>query len=455
MYIQGRESMDEPRKKIGEVLVSVGMVTEEQLREGLRRQKERGGKMVETLIELGFFDADAFAKFMSSQPGIASIDLPQYDLSADLIALVPQDFATTHRIVPLDLMGGSLTVAAACPLDTEPLDDLEQRTKLKVQALLCAAADIDNVIRRYYGDEPTENQETHAQSQDDSALAFANQQQMGSALRLSALPRLMEDLQELPSMPETVQKVQEALTDEDVGLATVAGVLRRDPAVVATMLRVANSPAFGFSHKVESIDSAVSLLGLRETYAVVVSASTQTMFKFTGAINGKRFWRDSLCCAQTAAVLSRARGVKRVGRAYAAALLHDVGRLILAILRPKLYAKLDPLLDADTLIEEEHRLFGVDHSEVGYQMAASWLLPADMAEAIRFHNGGAENASDPDFARMIQAAAIMSSLTDRSTADMADYMRVNHDDLLDTLGLSDAIFETLCQITHGMAAELL
>ena len=136
------------KRRIGELLVDSGLIQKEQLQEGLALQAAKGGKIVETLISLGYLNAEAFVSFLARQPGVASIDLSKYEIPRELIGLIPREMAVKHEIFPIDRLGRLLTVGMVCPLDSATVKDIEERTGLRVKPLLCAPNDIRAAIER-------------------------------------------------------------------------------------------------------------------------------------------------------------------------------------------------------------------------------------------------------------------------------------------------------------------
>jgi len=138
------------KRRLGELLVKEGVIDKSQLEEALQVQETQGGKLAEVLMSLGFLDIRTFANFLSSQPGVASIDLLNYQIPEGLPALISQEFALKHEAIPIDRLGRYLTVAMACPLDSQTIAELEAITGLKIQAFLCSADDIRVMLNRHY-----------------------------------------------------------------------------------------------------------------------------------------------------------------------------------------------------------------------------------------------------------------------------------------------------------------
>jgi len=130
----------------------------------------------------------------------------------------------------------------------------------------------------------------------------------------------------------------------------------------------------------------LTLLGLRETYAIVLSAAVVNVFAKSKAFDYRAFWVESMCCAAATRIIAKASGRRRQVGVFSGGLLHDIGRLALSEVVPEVYAKIEPNLDEQALIAAEENLIGLSHTEAGYLLAAHWGLPIEIAEPIRFHH---------------------------------------------------------------------
>lgn len=389
-------------KRIGEKLVEAHLVTKEQVARALAHQKEKGGKLVENLIQLGFLDIKTFVRFLANTPGIASIDLSKYTIPPEIIELVPMDLAVKHEIFPIDKMGKLLTLGMACPLDVTAIQEIEGRTGLRVKALLCSAEDIRRAIRRYYPDGleahfsdaiASSERRISAPSRAineakrlDAKRVDAKPEQAESALTFQRLTKLIREMKALPALPATVQNVEAALRDLDVSARDVAHTINHDPPVAAKVLSVANSAAYGFPNRVDSVDLAVALMGLRETYSIVLAAAVLKLFEKSKRYHYEAFWEESMNCAAAAKVIAKSCGYERDHAAFTAGLLHDIGRVALLEVAPEVYDDVPADLDGEALIRAEEEAVGLTHTEAGYELAQQWRLPSDMAEAIRYHH---------------------------------------------------------------------
>ncbi len=362
-----------PQRRIGELLIDAGLITEGQLNQALDKQSDEGGKIVELLIALKHLTPDQFVAFLAKQPGVASIDLKQYDISSDLINMVPREFVIKHELIPIDRLGKLLTIGMVCPLDRNTIKQLEETTKLRVKPLLCSASDVRSAIEQHYPE---------AEAAKDGGTLDG----VAASMRLGRVATLIREVDTLPALPETVSRVREAANDPDKSARDIANILVMDPPIMAKVLGVANSAAYGFSQRVDDINHAVALLGLRETFSIVLSAAVINLFDKSKVLNYKRFWLNAMYCAGASRFVVKASGRKNVTGLFSAGLLHDVGIAVLAEVSPDQYAKVDQKLTGVALVEEEEDKIGLSHTEAGFALAEHWDLPAEIAAAIRFHH---------------------------------------------------------------------
>ena len=135
---RGMRKKEIPRKKIGELLVESGYVTPDQVNHALEVQKTRNERICSILIDLGHLTEEAFFKFLSEMPEVASMNLSNYRLSEDIINLVPAEIALKLEIVPIGKIGNLLTLAMVCPLDRGGVKEVEDATGFRVRPVLCS-----------------------------------------------------------------------------------------------------------------------------------------------------------------------------------------------------------------------------------------------------------------------------------------------------------------------------
>lgn len=401
--IQRGDPAGHPKKRIGELLIDAGLITKADLQEALEVQQREGGKIVDVLISLGRIEPEQFLQFLARQPGIPSIDLASYDIPHSIVSLVPRELAVKHELVPIDVLGKLLTVAMVCPLDSKTIAELEQMTSLRVKALLCGAKDVRAALNRYY---PADR----AGAPPQAAPRPVTEEDIASLegpMRLQNAARLIRRISALPALPETVSRIREATGDPKVTVRMVADILSMDPPVAAKVLSVANSAAYGFAHRVDDLNLAVSLMGLRETYSIVLSMAVVDVLRKSEVFDYRSFWKESVLCASAARKVAEVINRKDMAGVFSAGLLHNLGRLVLVEVASDAYAKIPRDLRGKELVQAEEAVFGLSHSEAGYELAHHWGLPEDINEAIRFHHTPDLSVKSRDMVAVVAVAAMM------------------------------------------------
>ena len=145
-----RQPVPPAKKLIGQLMIDAGLIEPDQLQAALAQQQSTGKKLGDTLEELGLMKRSDFERFISRQPGVASIDLVHYEIPREVVKTIPKDFAIANQVFPIDKLGKLLTVGMACPLDSKSIQELQELTGLRVKALLCSVDDILACIKQYY-----------------------------------------------------------------------------------------------------------------------------------------------------------------------------------------------------------------------------------------------------------------------------------------------------------------
>ena len=138
------------RKKLGEVLLEAGLINSSQLENALLLQKGKNKRLGKILVELGYATDEQVSEAISKQLSIPLVNCAGYEITKDLLALVPKETAERKIVFPLELKDKKLTLAMANPLDWQTIDDLAFSTGLKISEAVSSEASIMNSIEKYY-----------------------------------------------------------------------------------------------------------------------------------------------------------------------------------------------------------------------------------------------------------------------------------------------------------------
>jgi len=204
--------------------------------------------------------------------------------------------------------------------------------------------------------------------------------------------RCISTLKSLPSLPSLYAELLEELRSSSCSIARVGEVIGSDMGMAAKVLQLVNSAFFGVSRQVSSLTQAVSLLGLETIKALVLSAQVFSQFEANKlpAHLANHLWNHSLATGAYARAIARLEGpdARTSDHAFMSGLLHDVGKLVLAINLLDRYIKALDLSEHDhlPLAEAELRTLGVTHAEVGAYLLGLWGLPDAIVEGVAFHH---------------------------------------------------------------------
>lgn len=139
------------RKRLGEMLIAEGLLSEEQLERALAEQRAHGGRIGMTLKDLGFVTEDDIIKVLGRQMGIEYVDLSSMIIDPEVIRMVPEILARRHSVVPLFKKENRLTLAMSDPLNVFAIDDVKRVSGCDVEPVMSKEADTMKAIDRYYG----------------------------------------------------------------------------------------------------------------------------------------------------------------------------------------------------------------------------------------------------------------------------------------------------------------
>ena len=196
---------------------------------------------------------------------------------------------------------------------------------------------------------------------------------------------ILQSCRTLPSVPSVVMEVLDLSQDPEIGTASIAKVISRDPALVAKILKVANSAWYGVRREVTTLNQAVNLLGINGTMSLALSFSLVRGLQKAGSetFDHQAYWRRSVIAATAA--LSVGKFLKSVNNdeIFLASLLQDIGMLVLneAV---RTYGKMvaSAKCDHNLLVEIERKELGTDHAHVGCWFLEKWGLPGILVSAV-------------------------------------------------------------------------
>ena len=213
---------------------------------------------------------------------------------------------------------------------------------------------------------------------------------MENAARVSTPQALVDNVLQLISLPEIYLRLQQTIDDPLHTRQQVAEVVAYDPALSARVLRIANSSYYGFPRNIDTVESAVGIIGemdLRNLVLATTVIGSMNSLQYTG-VDIDEFWLHSLRTGITARLIAASVGGCDKEIMFLAGILHDLGILVMYQQDDSLAAAINRQINKQHQLRDqaERELLGFDHAEVGGLLISAWGLSADLCELTQCHH---------------------------------------------------------------------
>ncbi|HXE54478.1 MAG TPA: HDOD domain-containing protein [Tepidisphaeraceae bacterium] len=218
----------------------------------------------------------------------------------------------------------------------------------------------------------------------------------------------------LPSLPTIAVQVLDLTQHNDVDIAEIARLISKDPALSGKILKTVNSSFYGRSQNVGTISHALVILGLQSVKTLVLGFSLVTTLTKDKPKGFKHltYWKRSIYAATAARIIAAKIGVVQQEEAFLAALLQDIGMLVLDRVLGETYGKIhDEISSHADLPAAEVKAIKADHAKVGGWIAAQWKLPPLLSQPIQFHHAP-EQVKDPAIQKLAELVWVSSLCAD-------------------------------------------
>lgn len=202
----------------------------------------------------------------------------------------------------------------------------------------------------------------------------------------------MGAVERMPGFPKSVHKVLKLASDINCSQKELVDVIKKDPVFTLKILRLVNSPYFGFSREITSINHASVYLGLNtlKNVALGLAAVGAIPRNNEAGLDMGGFWLHSLAVATASRMLGSMLGVSRdeVTDYFAAGLLHDIGKVVFALYMPDEFRSVGEMISEEgvPLYVAEREVVGATHAEIGAMLAEKWNLPSSLTNVIALHH---------------------------------------------------------------------
>lgn len=237
---------------------------------------------------------------------------------------------------------------------------------------------------------------------------------------------LVNGMSDLVSLPEVCLRINDMIDDPNSTADSIGKFISQDPALTAKLLKVANSPFYGFTTEIGTVSKAVAVLGTRELRNLVLATSVSDIFKdmSNDVITMQNFWEHSIFCGLIARNIAYESKKVKGESVFIAGLLHDIGQLIIMSKLPE-QAKEALLLSVEgsgniSVIDAERQVMGFDHAQVGGELIRHWKLPVSLQECVEFHHDPSNAKEAPLEVAVVHMANIIANIGDVDSVEERD-----------------------------------
>jgi putative nucleotidyltransferase with HDIG domain len=200
-----------------------------------------------------------------------------------------------------------------------------------------------------------------------------------------SIRRRVEKLTNIPTLPGILEKISPLMDGSESAAEDIARIISSDQVLSAKILRVVNSVFYGFPGRISSLTHALIILGFDVVKGLMLST---TVFDMMLAKGLRGLWEHSLGCAVTAGIIARKTDYPNPEEISIAALLHDIGKLVIRIELPEESSRIDEMTAEKQILsyDAEEEILGLNHATVGGWLCKEWHLPSRLSDPITYHH---------------------------------------------------------------------
>jgi putative nucleotidyltransferase with HDIG domain len=270
--------------------------------------------------------------------------------------------------------------------------------------------------------------------------------------------RIMLKVESFPGMPSTAAKLLPLMDDADSTASEIESILKYDPGLTANILKLTNSAYFGIPTQVSSVKQAIVLLGWKRLMQVVMTICMSPLMNRTipgydlprGAL-----WQHSIAVSVAAEILVQALKIPDADEVFTAALLHDVGKLILGGFVKKDLAHIEDMVTKGITFDvAESMVLGTNHAEIGGQILNKWSFPTELVSAVQWHHDPESCEEHCNLSDIVHVANTMGLMTGFGKIDQ-DLALEHFSPVADRLGLAPDGLEKMARQTSARVKKLM
>lgn len=217
---------------------------------------------------------------------------------------------------------------------------------------------------------------------------------------MNDIQKLINDLKEIPAMPNVVMQAINLVKDPNASVKDLANIIQYDQSLSAKVLTLVNSAYYGFSQQITSINRALALIGMVKAKNIIITIAMRPMFTRQ---SDKELWKHSIRVAVGCEYFAKHKSLLNSDEAFVLGFMHDVGKMIFNMKDPLFYNSIQERIEnGEKTIDIETETFNCDHTQIGIVLAKKWQLPVLITNVIKYHHAP-EKSSIPVACSLVNA----------------------------------------------------
>ena len=259
---------------------------------------------------------------------------------------------------------------------------------------------------------------------------------------------ILRNVKDLPPMPQTVLKAREIMANPQSDFKELANLFETDQSIATKILKLANSPYYGYSGKVTSIQRASLVLGHKTLGELITMGGTASLLgkKLVGyGLDAGALWKHSLAVAFGSRIIANITDTAISNDAFTAGLIHDSGKLILDSYIQERWELFEEFMgDGEhSFLDAEKKILELDHTEVASEVCKTWNIPKPLTVAIKHHHHPSRS-NDSKLAYIVHVADAIAMMTGlglgvdgtfyKMDAKAMEFLNLQEEDVKDIMG---------------------
>lgn len=232
---------------------------------------------------------------------------------------------------------------------------------------------------------------------------------------MQLLEKINNDIKALPTLPVVFETYSKAIKEPNVNFEQLSKIISVDQSTVMQLLKIANSPFYGFRGHIDTVSKALMYLGVTEVQNILYATTivnAMPALVVDKNFHPKDFWDHSIAVGVIARIIGASIGEKNLENLFLGGILHDIGKLVFMNYASSEYKTIIRLAYSNkiSIKKAEFNLLGFDHTNVGKLLAEKWKLPSVFINVIHYHHLGLIGSYEDKTVALIHVADIIARL---------------------------------------------